>query len=59
MNRPHPAFRRLLVRITLAVGLVLCLGSCSPYGSLSIGTSFNVGGGGIYLTPSIGVGGFL
>jgi hypothetical protein len=50
--------RQLLLRIVLAVSLLLSLASCSPYGSLSIGTSFNLGGG-MYVTPSIGVGGFL
>jgi len=43
--------------IIMAALLLVILATCSPYAGLDIGVPFKVGPA--YITPSIGIGGFL
>ena len=48
---------RMALRVALTILLIGLLSSCSPYVGVSVGIPFNAGG--VYVSPSIGVGGYL
>lgn len=48
---------KLVWRTVVAILLAGLLASCSPYVGVSVGVPFNVGG--VYVSPSIGIGGYL
>ncbi|MFZ0255429.1 MAG: hypothetical protein WAN46_07255 [Gammaproteobacteria bacterium] len=47
-------WRTRLVALALLAGLLV---SCSPYAGIDVGVPFKVGP--VYVSPSIGIGGFL
>ena len=47
----------IVLRVALTILLIGLLSSCSPYVGVSVGIPFNAGG--VYISPSIGVGGYL